>query len=102
MTSPDEVERTLDALLTGVGEAERRLEAAGETRAHEWAFALREVLLDYRRILPRIATLPELSDRAELTARVREVLVALRYEAGPHATGHHDEALASMEEPDDC
>jgi hypothetical protein len=100
MTEPNEVERTLDALLASVGDAERRLEAAGETRAHDWAFALREVLLDYRRILPMIATLPELADRTELTARVRDILVALRYEAGPHATGHLDEALASMDDPD--
>ena len=100
MTTTDEVRRALDSLLGAVDEVEHRLADAGEVRAHEWTFALREVLLDYRRILPMISALPELSDRGTLTERLREIVVALRYEAGPHATHHLDEVLASMDDAD--
>jgi hypothetical protein len=53
------VRRLRSRAIRSVGEAERRLEAAGETRAHEWAFALREVLLDYRHLDEALASMDD-------------------------------------------
>lgn len=97
MTSSHEVHRTIDDLLAATRDIERQLEDQGEDRAHEWMFALREILLDYQRVLPRISDLREVEDREQLTTRLREIAAALRYEVGPHTIGHLDDLLDSID-----
>jgi hypothetical protein len=97
MIRSDEVIRAIDGLLTITGEVERKLADAGEVHAHEWMFALREILFDYRRILPPITDLPNSDDRQEITAGLREIAAALLYEACPHMETHLDDLLNSID-----
>jgi hypothetical protein len=87
----------IDQLLDTTRKAEDRLEAAGEPAAHDWMFALREVLLDLRRILPRISALSEDSATEATRAALREIAADLLFGFGPHMSHHMQELLASLD-----
>jgi hypothetical protein len=97
VTDPDRATSLIDELIAATEQVERRLEAAGEARAHDWMFALREALLDWRRILPLVATLPDEGDRDAITARVREIAFQIAHVAAPHAQGHLTEVLEAID-----
>ena len=102
MTDPDQATRVVDDLLAATHEVERRLEAAGEEHAHDWLFGLREALLDWRRILPLVAALPDAGDRAALTEGLREIAFQIAYVAAPHAESHLSEVLESIDSGGDA
>jgi hypothetical protein len=87
----------IDGLLELTHRLEARLEAESETRAHDWMFALREILLDQRRLLPQLAALADARDLATVPAQLRELAVELLEGAQPHARHHLDELLESLD-----
>lgn len=95
-----DIERTIDQLVESTYEAELRLEAMGERDAHDWMFALREVLLDLRRLLPVIASLPSTPDSGTAQKQMRDLAAELVYGFAPHVSHHLGEVLDLMDSRD--
>ncbi len=92
-TPEEDVTQVLDRLIESTHEAERRLESSGERDAHAWMFGLREFLLDLRRVLPAIASLPSAAERGTAKEQVRELAADLVYGVAPHVIHHLGEVL---------
>ena len=88
MTLADDVTGVMDALIAATEDVERRLEAAGEAHAHDWMFALREVVYDLKRELILVAELPACEDAEAVRERLAEISADVIYRLGPHAEHH--------------
>jgi hypothetical protein len=97
--APDEVHRLIERVLEGTYALESRLEAAGEPRAHEWLFHVREILLDLRHALALAAALPDAGTAEEARRALRALAAELGYGMAPHAE-HHMSALIEALETD--
>jgi hypothetical protein len=94
VTLAGDVTGVMDALIAATEDVERRLEAAGESHAHDWMFALREVVYDLKRELILVAGLP---DAEAVRERLAEISADVIYMLGPHAEHH----LGEFVETDD-
>jgi hypothetical protein len=92
------IQGAIDELLEATRETEQRLEQLGEPAAHDWMFALREVLLDLRRVLPAIATLSDLPDREAAAELMRELAGELAHGVAPHMIHHMQQVLDGLDE----
>jgi hypothetical protein len=90
--SREEVTRDLDRLIAASQDFEERTSAAGFAQAHDWMFALREVLYDLRRLNLHLADMFNsggLDKNAPLL--LHAVAVEMLYEILPHVQGHLNE-----------
>jgi hypothetical protein len=92
-----DVERLMDALITATGDVERRLEEGGEQSAHDWMFALREILYDVKRALLLVARLPGEEGADAVRRTVEQISTEFVYMLGPHAEHHLGELLEAFE-----
>lgn len=96
-TLREDVGRVLDALIDGTGDLEERLERAGEANAHDWMFAVREILHDVKRALALVADLPGHEDPAAVRDALKDISMEFVYMLGPHAQHHLGELFEAIE-----
>src|SRR4051812_25292348 len=98
--SQEGVAQVRDALIAATAVLEKRLSEAGVARAHEWMFAVREVLYDFRRLDLLLVELLTATDVSGQAPRVlRDWVQMVLYEVIPHVQGHLAELEQELGDP---
>lgn len=94
----EEVTSNIDMLLKVSLDFEQRMLEAGILEAHDWMFALREVLYDLRRLNILVASLFNSSDVGSKGPQLlQEIVQTLKYEVVPHVESHMNELEQALE-----
>ncbi len=83
---------TIDSLLAASNELENKLEQAGIQDAHEWMFALREMLYDIRRVileLDKFFNMKNVGRQSE--EQLMKITNIILYEFLPHIQSHMED-----------
>ncbi len=89
----------IDALLKASQKFEEQLTTEGIPQAHEWMFAVREVLYDLRRLNLLLADMYNQSDVNQSLTLLKGIVQTILYEIIPHVEGHMselEEGLSTM------
>jgi hypothetical protein len=89
--SEDEATKSIDALLQACTKLEESLKATYGEKAHEWLFAVREVLYDLRRLNLVLSAACNVEDPGSAPLQLRSFARVLLYEFIPHVQGHMEE-----------
>jgi len=105
--SRDDVVHNIDQLVRASEDLEKRLSEGGYSQAHDWMFAIREMLYDLRRLNIRLADLFNTTNTINQgPPLLHDIVKTVLYEIVPHVQGHLDELdqslttlLANSEDP---
>lgn len=93
----DQITFNINELLRASQDFEQRMSEAGISQAHDWVFALREMLYDLRRLNILLADLFNTTDINKQSLQLlQEVVRTVRYEIIPHVEGHMDEVEQAL------
>jgi hypothetical protein len=88
------VSKTSELLVEASNQFERRMKESGSDDSHDWAFAIRETLLDLRRMNLMLVDIYSLEDPDRTIELLGRFVQMILYEMLPHIQGH----MAELEE----
>lgn len=86
-----------DALIHASETFEKELQNRGVTEAHEWMFAVREVLYDVRRLDGALQKLYDTRDREAAVQAMKEYVEMWLYQVLPHVRAHMTDLEAELD-----
>jgi hypothetical protein len=89
--SPEKATESIDVLIQACNQLEDRLAPTQGEKAHDWLFAIREVLHDMRRLNLALASACNTPDLAAVPPALRSFARSWLHEVIPHVQSHMEE-----------